>query len=101
MLYPGTPRQYFVYILTNRRRSVLYTGVTNDLSRRVQEHRDKVVPGFTGRYQADRLVYYEAHTDIRLAIAREKQIKAGSRDDKLALAATINPKWLDLALSLR
>ncbi len=70
---------YFVYVLTNDRRTVLYTGVTNDLVRRVAEHRSKAVPGFTSRYNVDRSVFYEATTDINAAIAREKQIKGGSR----------------------
>jgi putative endonuclease len=87
---------YYVYILTNFKNSVLYTGVTSDLQRRVQEHRDKQVPGFTKRYNVWKLVYFEAGDEVLAAIEREKQIKAGSRADKLALIQTMNPKWRDL-----
>jgi putative endonuclease len=88
--------EYFVYTLTNRHHSVLYTGITNDLMRRVSEHRAKTVPGFTARYNVDKLVFYEGTSDVRAAIAREKQIKAGSRRDKVALITDINPDWRDL-----
>ena len=85
--------QYFVYIMTNDRHTVLYTGVTND---RVGEHRTKLVRGFTARYNADKLVYYEEINDANAAIAREKQIKGGSRRRKVALIDSINPDWRDL-----
>jgi putative endonuclease len=88
--------QYFVYILTNQRHTVLYTGVTNDLVRRVSEHRDHKIAGFTRRYNVDKLVFYEETTDVRAAIAREKQIKAGSRWRKVALIDSMNPDWRDL-----
>ena len=88
--------RYFVYILTNRHHTVLYTGVTNDLLRRVFEHRDKAVPSFTNRYNVDKLVYYEETPDVNAAIAREKQIKAGSRRKKIALIDAMNPDWHDL-----
>ena len=88
--------QYFVYIMTNDRHTVLYTGVTNDLLRRVGEHRTKLVRGFTARYNADKLVYYEEISDANAAIAREKQIKGGSRRRKVALIDSINPDWRDL-----
>ncbi len=88
-------RQFYVYIMTNNSRT-LYTGMTNDLVRRVAEHKQKSVPGFTARYGITRLVYYEETTDVHSAIAREKQIKAGSRSDKLALIESINPAWDDL-----
>jgi putative endonuclease len=87
---------YYVYILTNKTGSVLYTGVTNDLTRRVYEHKDKLVAGFTKQYKVDRLVYYEVADNPITAIAREKQIKAGSRAKKLALVAAMNPRWDDL-----
>jgi putative endonuclease len=87
---------FFVYILTNHRHTVLYTGVTNNLVRRVYEHREKLIPGFTNRYNVSELVFYEATTDIRLAISREKQIKGGSRHKKTALIAAMNPDWRDL-----
>jgi len=92
--------QYFVYILTNRRHTVLYTGVTNNLLRRVYEHREKLNPGFTTRYDASKLVFYEMSNDVRISIAREKQIKAGSRAKKLALIEGMNPEWHDLYLTL-
>ena len=76
---------------------MLYTGVTRDLSRRTQEHRDAVVPGFVSKYGASRLVYYEAGEDIYGVIEREKQIKAGSRRRKLELIEAFNPTWRDLA----
>ena len=89
-------KQFFVYLLTNSRRTVLYTGVTNDLQRRVYEHREKLADGFTRRYNVSHLVYYEAADDPAAAIAREKQIKAGSRKMKEALIAKMNPTWKDL-----
>ncbi len=89
-------RPAYVYILTNKGNRVLYTGVTNDLVRRVYEHREKLNEGFTKRYNVGKLVYYESFTDIRTAIAREKQIKAGSRRKKLELVNRFNPDWRDL-----
>ena len=89
-------KYYFVYILTNSRNTVLYTGVTNDLKRRVYEHRNKVVPGFTAKYNVKKLVYYEVYDDPQYAIAREKQIKSGSRKKKLDLISSFNPGWRDL-----
>ena len=89
-------RQYYVYIMANLART-LYTGVTNDLERRVFEHREKRIPGFTQRYNLTRLVYYEATNDVRAAIAREKQIKGWLRAKKTALIESMNPKWEDLA----
>ncbi len=88
--------QYCVYILTNHRHTVLYTGVTSDLLRRVSEHREKRTPGFTSRYNVDKLVFYEVTEDATAAITREKQIKAGSRRKKLDLIAGMNPEWRDL-----
>ena len=85
-----------VYIMTNVRHSVLYTGVTNDLIRRVLEHKSKKVKGFTEEYNVDRLVYFEATERIEDAIAREKQIKGGSRKDKMDLINSLNPHWKDL-----
>jgi putative endonuclease len=90
-------KQYCVYILTNSRHSVLYTGVTNDLLRRVSEHKNKTGNGFTKRYNVDQLIYFECGDDINLAIAREKQIKAGSRQDKMDLINSMNPEWKDLS----
>jgi putative endonuclease len=90
------PREYSVYILTNQLNSVLYTGVTNDLKRRVFEHREKLVPGFTKRYNLCKLVFYEVTGDVHIAISREKQIKAGSRQKKIDLINAINPGWRDM-----
>ncbi|CAG0936482.1 hypothetical protein TFLX_05357 [Thermoflexales bacterium] len=89
-------RQSFIYILTNKYNNVLYTGVTSDLRKRIWEHREKLVGGFTKRYNVTKLVYYEVFADIRDAIAREKQIKAGSRQKKLDLIVGMNPEWRDL-----
>ncbi len=89
-------RNYFVYVMTNGRHTVLYTGVTGDLVKRVWEHKEKMVEGFTKRYNVDKLVYYEHCGDVRGAISREKQIKAGSRKNKLALINAMNPEWRDL-----
>ena len=72
-------QQYYIYIITNQYNTVLYTGVTNDLIRRVYEHKEKLIAGFTKKYNVNKLVYYEIFTDINSAITREKQIKAGSR----------------------
>ena len=88
--------RYFVYILTNRHHTVLYVGVTNDLVRRVHEHRTKIASGFTARYNVDKLVLFEENGDVRAAIAREKQLKAGSRERKIALVNAFNPDWRDL-----
>ena len=89
-------RSYYVYIMTNRTKSVLYTGVTNDLKRRVWQHKEKLFEGFTSRYQVTLLVYYEPFDDINAAIAREKQIKGGSRQKKLDLVNGMNAEWQDL-----
>jgi putative endonuclease len=89
-------RQSYVYILTNKYNKVLYTGVTSDLKKRVWEHREKRADGFTKSYNLTKLVYYEVFADIRDAIAREKQIKAGSRQKKIDLIIEMNPDWKDL-----
>jgi putative endonuclease len=90
--------QYCVYLLTNRSRT-LYTGVTNDLLRRLYEHRHPQRPCFTSRYRVTRLVYYEATPSARTAIAREQQIKSWSRPRKIALIRSVNPRWRDLSRS--
>ncbi len=89
-------RQYYVYIMTNRHNTVLYTGVTDDLKKRAWQHREKLVEGFTQRYNVTKLVYYEVFDDVRAAIAREKQIKAGSRQKKIDLVNSMNREWRDL-----
>jgi putative endonuclease len=88
--------QYYVYILTNQRHTMLYAGVTSDLKRRVHQHREKLLPGFTHRYNVYKLVYYECTEDVSAAIAREKQIKAGSRRKKIELVNGFNPEWREL-----
>jgi len=87
---------YCVFILTNEYNTVLYTGVTSDLKARVHQHREKLLPGFTSRYNVFKLVYYEAGEDASGAITREKQIKAGSRQKKVDLINGTNPEWQDL-----
>ena len=91
---------FYIYILTNQNNQVLYTGVTNDLQRRVWEHREKVRRGFTFKYQVNKLVYFESYTSIEAAIMREKQIKAGSRKKKIQLIEGSNPQWEDLYESI-
>ncbi len=88
--------QYFVYIATNGPKT-LYTGVTNDLRRRMFEHRNSLISGFTSKYRIDRLVYFETTSDVRAAIAREKQVKGWRRERKIALIEGANPKWADLS----
>jgi len=93
-------KEFYVYMMTNRSRIVLYTGVTNDLTRRVWEHKNHVVNGFTAKYKLDRLVYYEQFSDAISAITREKAIKAWRREKKNDLVRKLNPKWEDLAKKL-
>ncbi|MCZ7602734.1 MAG: GIY-YIG nuclease family protein [Melioribacteraceae bacterium] len=89
-------KQYYLYIMTNKSRT-LYTGVTNDLNRRVYEHKQKLIKGFTSKYNITKLVYYEEYNDINDAIRREKQIKGWSRKKKIELIESINPEWKDLS----
>ena len=89
-------KTYFVYILTNRRNGTLYIGVTNDLLRRIQEHKYGEVDGFTKKYHLNRLVYFEDTDDIYAAITREKQLKKWKRQWKLRLIEEVNPEWRDL-----
>lgn len=89
-------KQYYVYIMTNKYNRVLYVGVTNDLIRRVYEHRNKLIEGFTKKYNVTKLVYYEIYNDSYEAINREKQLKAGSRKRKIDLINSVNQQWLDL-----
>ena len=86
---------YWVYIMTNRS-GTLYTGVTGNLPRRIYEHRQGLVPGFATRYRIDQLIYAESFSDVRDAIAREKQVKAWRRSHKVALIDSANPEWNDL-----
>lgn len=87
---------YYVYMVTNKAATVLYTGVTNSIQRRLYEHREKIGEGFTKRYGVRRLVYYEMYANVRDALEREKQIKSGSQRRKLDLVNDFNPRWRDL-----
>lgn len=89
-------KNYYVYIMTNNNNTTLYIGVTNDLIRRVYEHRNKLIGGFTKKYQMMKLIYFEQFNDIYEAISREKQLKNWHRVWKEKLINEINPKWLDL-----
>ncbi len=91
---------YFVYITTTSNNTVLYTGVTNDLKKRIAEHKLKLKAGFTKKYHVDKLVFYETFENIEAAIAREKQIKGGSRQKKIDLIRGMNRMWEDLAEKL-
>ena len=89
-------RTYYVYIMASKSRTP-YTGITNNLERRLLQHRHKLLPGFTARYNIDRLVYYEVFSEIQAAIAREKQIKSWGRMKKLTLIESVNRDWNDLS----
>jgi putative endonuclease len=93
-------KAYFVYMMTNRSRVVLYIGITNSLERRLWFHGNSLARGFTQRYKIDRLVYYETYYDVRDAIAREKEIKRWRREKKNELVRRLNPKWEDLSKEL-
>ena len=90
-------KQFFVYILTNPGTTVLYTGVTSDLGRRLQAHQSKAMPGFTARYHCQKLIWCERHESAESAITREKQIKSWRRQRKLDLIGELNPTWKDLS----
>ncbi len=90
----------YVYILTNISNRVLYAGVTSDLVKRIYEHRNKLVEGFTKKYNVYKLIHYEIFEDMENAITREKQIKGWKRDKKIALIEKVNPKWNDLYNSI-
>ena len=88
---------YYVYILTNQYDNVMYIGVTNNLKRRLYEHKKELVEGFTKKYHVHKLVYFEQTPDVRAALEREKQLKGWTRAKKNALVETINPQWRDLS----
>ena len=90
-------RTYYVYLLTNWNNSVMYVGVTNDLRRRVYEHQNSLVKGFTEKYKVKKLVYYEQTNDVFTALTREKEIKKWRREKKNNLVIQVNPKWNDLS----
>jgi len=94
------PHQYYVYILTNKFNRVLYTGITNDIYRRVYEHKNKLIKGFSSKYNVTKLIYYEVFDNVESAIVREKQIKGGSRQRKINLIMNMNPMFIDLYDSL-
>ena len=89
-------KQYYIYLLTNQNNTVIYTGITSNLTKRIWEHKNKSIKSFTQRYNIIKLVYYERYDDPVNAITREKQIKAGSRKNKIGLIQSINPEWKDL-----
>ena len=89
-------KQYAVYILTNTSNKVMYVGVTGNLERRLAQHKEKSVSGFTAKYRIDRLVYYELTSDVLSAIAREKEVKKWRREKKNRLVESINPQWIEL-----
>ncbi|MFC1939191.1 GIY-YIG nuclease family protein, partial [Chloroflexota bacterium] len=89
-------KQYYIYLMTNKINNVIYTGITNDLKRRVYEHKEKLAEGFTKKYNVSKLVYYEVFEDVENAILREKQIKGGSRQKKVELISSMNKEWRDL-----
>lgn len=89
-------KQGYVYLVMNKNNTVIYTGVTSDLKKRVYKHKEKIVEGFTKKYNVDKLVYYELSDSLESAILREKQIKAGSRKKKLDLIMSVNPNFKDL-----
>ncbi len=91
------PKSYYVYMMTNKYYTVIYTGVTNDLESRVYEHKTKAIKGFTTKYKCNKLVYYTETDDISAAITEEKRIKGGSRRRKIEMLEAINPQWKDLA----
>ena len=93
-------KHYFVYIMTNPKKTVLYTGMTNNLAKRVFQHAEMSGSAFTKKYQAKKLIYYEIFDSPYEAIRREKQIKAGSRKKKVELVSQMNPKWEDLSYQL-
>ena len=100
LIMPSMQYEYAVYMMANERNTVIYTGVTNDLPRRVYEHASKITKGFTKKYNVNKLVYVEYFQDINEAIAREKNIKAGSRKKKEELITDFNAEWKDLSDAL-
>ena len=93
-------KQYYIYMLSNKNNTTLYVGVTNDLVRRVYEHKNKLCDGFTKKYNINKLVYYEVCENSLSAIEREKQIKSGSRKNKELLIKSMNVEWIDLYSSI-
>lgn len=90
------PKIYYIYLLTTRNNKVMYVGVTSKLEKRLYEHKNKLIDGFTKKYNVDKLVYFEETADVNSAIAREKEIKGWRREKKNALVDSVNPQWQDL-----
>ena len=93
-------KYFYVYILTNKYNRVLYTGITNDLRRRIYEHKNKLLNGFTKKYNTDKLVYFEYFTNVHFALRREKEIKGWIRNKKIELINSFNSDWKDLSENL-
>ena len=93
-------KSYYVYTLASKKNGTLYIGITNDLRRRVYEHKNDLIPGFTQEYQVHKLVYFEIHSDVNQAILREKRLKKWKREWKIELIEKSNPEWIDLYESL-
>jgi len=93
-------KSYYVYIMTNKTRTTIYIGMTNDLAKRVYQHQQGEMEGFTKDYRLNRLVYYEVYNDVHDAIAREKQLKRWRREKKNTLIEQQNPRWVDLSIEL-
>ncbi|MBO4920372.1 MAG: GIY-YIG nuclease family protein [Lachnospiraceae bacterium] len=91
---------YYVYIITNWNNKVLYIGVTNNIARRIYEHKNKLIDGFTKKYNVYKLVYLEEMNDVKAAISREKQLKGWKKDKKILLIESINPKWEELNIDV-
>ena len=89
-------KQYYVYLICNKNNTTIYTGITSDIKRRIWEHKNKTTKGFSSKYNLYKLLYYEIYNDPENAIIREKQIKSGSREKKIELIESMNPKWIDL-----
>jgi len=89
-------KQYYVYLICNKNNTTIYTGITSDIKRRIWEHKNKTTKGFSSKYNLYKLLYYEILNDPENAIIREKQIKSGSREKKIELIESMNPKWIDL-----
>ena len=92
-------KNYYVYILTNRNNKVIYTGITNNLQRRIYEHKQKLIDGFSKKYNLNKLVYFQEFSNVSDAISAEKKIKGWLRIKKIRLIESINPEWEDLSLS--
>ena len=89
-------KQYYVYLISNKNNTTIYTGITSDIKRRIWEHKNKITKGFSSKYNLYKLLYYEIYNDPENAIIREKQIKSGRREKKIRLIESMNPKWIDL-----